>query len=342
MNKNFLLSTRFFVCFIIILLIQPVLLLAGWKAERESLDQLYKIGDFRLFYTFNGANSLPLKNRADINRNSVPDYIEHIGLKLHLASIIFSESFGLMHPLQSHRYKNKASYIDVHMLNLESKGSSGDGVHHFEYKILPSSESKSLAIKLSVNLRDRTLTPSHELFHLFQNGYTMFKNRWYTEGTARWSEYAQKEGTGSRENLPRTIEELEKLLQKTYKTKSFWRRLAYLLDKHDGTFPYPLTLQKSVVGYPKIIEDNRIYGYNFIKSFLEKLDDMDDKAARDYQLSQYDWEEKRQKSTENNVYILCGLKNAILDEYRGMEEMIEIDIFLKVLDKAIKQIATTC
>ncbi len=32
------------------------------------------------------------------------------------------------------------------------------------------------------------VTPSHELFHIYQNSVMMFKQSWLTEGLARWSE----------------------------------------------------------------------------------------------------------------------------------------------------------
>ncbi|MFW5442775.1 MAG: hypothetical protein ACKE51_00510 [Methylococcaceae bacterium] len=311
----------------------PNLLLADWKAERESLDKVYPVGVFRIFYTLQGEHALPQNNRRDRNGNEVPDYIELIALKLRSADVLFHKTFGLMHPLQSPRYRDEVHYIDVHMLKMKSKGSGGDGIHLFKYEALPLSNAKSLAIKLSTRLRDGSLTPSHELFHLYQNGYTLFKNRWYTEGTARWSEYVQKKGTGSRKSLPSTVEEMEVLLAQTYDTKSLWRQLAYLLDKNSGHFSYPPIANERVPGYPGVIEDNRIYGYNFIKSFLEQLDLMDDIASNAYGLPHYEWREKRQKSELNNVYILCGLKHAIINESMGMEANNELNSFLLLLEK---------
>ena len=55
--------------------IQSNLLFAGWKTDRESLDQLYKVSGFRIFYTLKGKHSLPKKNSRDLNHNNVPDYI---------------------------------------------------------------------------------------------------------------------------------------------------------------------------------------------------------------------------------------------------------------------------
>ena len=48
-----------------------------------------------------------------------------------------------------------------------------------------------LKIVLNAGLQPaRNVTPAHELFHLYQYGYAVFKQRWYLEGMARWMENA--------------------------------------------------------------------------------------------------------------------------------------------------------
>jgi len=306
---------------------------AGWRSTRENLDKVYQLDKLRIFYSLKGKHALPKENKKDKNNNKTPDYIENLASRLHVALLLFTDSFGLSHPLQRQRYKNKAKYIDIHILNKDSKGSTGDAIVKLNYKALKGSKDKSITMRLSTKLRKGTLTPVHEMFHVVQNGYTMFKNRWYTEGTSRWAEYAQKKGTGSRKKLPKNTKELKKILGQTYKTKRFWRRLAYLLDKNNGRFQYSKNQTEVVVGYPTIVEDNRIYGYNFIKTFLEELDKMDAVAARNYGLPEHDWKEEQQRSKANNVYILCALKNAIQLEYDKKIRNKEIENFVKVVDK---------
>ncbi len=66
------------------------------------------------------------------------------------------------------------------------------------------------------NLTKKTLTPSHEYFHILQNSYTMFKNRWYSESTARWSESIFKKGAAKQDNLPNSQKQIKELFDKTY------------------------------------------------------------------------------------------------------------------------------
>nr|WP_275847559.1 hypothetical protein [Sulfurimonas sp. SAG-AH-194-I05] len=295
---------------------------------------MYKIDEFRIFYDKKGKNKLLKKNKDDCNNNNIPDYIENIGLKLQVTSKILQESFHFISPLQSNRYKNKVKYIDVHVLNMKNNGSGGDGIIYYKYKALLKNESASLSIKLSRNLRAKTQTPPHELFHLYQNGYTMFKNRWYTEGTARWSEYILKKGTGSRKKLPSTQNELERVLNKTYDTKYMWRRLAYLLDKNNGKFLYPKGIDYKIKGYAQVIEDNRIYGYDFMRIFLENLSKMDKIASHDYGIPIYDWPEELQKSSQNNKYILKALTQSIRQMNKTANK--ELLLFLGTVDRYIK------
>ena len=60
-----------------------------------------------------------------------------------------------------------------------------------------------LTIDIDRDIGTRNLTPAHELFHAFQNGYTLFKNAWYTEGTARWAENAFREEPPANKTPPK-------------------------------------------------------------------------------------------------------------------------------------------
>ena len=51
---------------IISILLSAIFLSANWKSERESLDNVYILGDFRVFYTFNGEHALSLENKVDL------------------------------------------------------------------------------------------------------------------------------------------------------------------------------------------------------------------------------------------------------------------------------------
>ncbi|MDO9140648.1 MAG: hypothetical protein Q7U38_10010, partial [Methylobacter sp.] len=140
------------------------------KASRANLDNVYSVGEFRIFYTLEGIHALPIEQREDQNNNGIPDYIEHLALKLQAAAVLYTDVFGFTHPLASKRYQGKARYLDVHVLTMEDKGSVGDEVTKFRYQKLKDKTDHVLIIKLANNLRDQTMTPPHELFHVFQNG----------------------------------------------------------------------------------------------------------------------------------------------------------------------------
>ena len=308
-------------------------LCASWKSEREALKYHYIVGNFRIFYDTEGKNALPLKNQADNNHNFIPDYVENIALRLELSKKLYTEVLNFQNPLQSQRYKD-IKYIDVHILKTDSS-SSGDGVNLYNYKTLPNKD-KAIAIKLSNDLREDTLTPSHEYFHTIQNSYTMFKNRWYTEGTARWSEGIFKEGTGKRDPLPQNSAELKDLLKKTYDAQFFWRRLTYLCDKDEGHFQEDSWMQQSTSGYPKLIKDNRVYGYSFMKAFLQNLDKEDNEASKQRGVEEFEWKEKDQRENQdNNKYILKALHNTIATECKIKND--ELTNFTNTIDLYIKE-----
>ena len=292
------------------------LLMGSWKDEHEALNQVFYAQEFRLFYTLAGTDALPEKNRVDSDLNGTPDFIESIAQQLQVASALFTQVFGFTPPLESARYKNRVQSIDIHFLAKESKGSAGDGVIEFRYPILYNRPTTVLVMNLAVDLREKSLTPSHELFHLYQNGYSMFKNRWYTEGMARWSEYAFREGTGSRNVLPTTNKGLELLLSQTYAAKTFWRRLAYLLDTNNGVFEMATINQQAIQGQDLLIQDNRIYGFEFIRYLLEALDSTDEHAALAYGVAPHEWDESLQHSPSNDKYILCAIHHTISEHYR--------------------------
>lgn len=317
---------------LLVLIISSIFLQANWKDERENLDKLYTLGEFRIFYTLQGENALPKENQIDLNNNNIPDYIENITQRLKVTHDVFTKLLGFKDPLKSKRYQ-ETKFVDIHVLKSENS-SAGDAIVTFDYKYFKSNE-KVVSMKIRNDLDKDTMTPSHEYFHLLQNSYTMFKNRWYTEGTARWSEKVFEKGTGERDNkLPSAINELEELFTKTYDTKGFWRKLAYECDTNNGIFKNTLNLKTNVPNYPNLIEDNRINGYEFMRVFLENLDIQDNIASKKRGLNEFDWDEKEQiKNEENNVYILIALKNTLKKICNKNEEITQftnlIDLYVK-------------
>lgn len=317
---------------LILIFLTFIFVQANWKTQRENLEHVYKLNEFRVFYSLSGEDALPLENQIDQNLNNVPDYVENIAQRLSVSKELFTNILNFQDPLKSQRYKN-VKYIDIHILKSKNS-SSGDGIVKYNYKILDTKD-EVISMKIRNNLSKATMTPSHEYFHLLQNSYSMFKNRWYTEGTARWSERVFKKGTGERKVLPSNILELENLLEQSYETKYFWRRLAYLCDSNNGHFVNSLNLKTDVPSYPNLIEDNRIYGYTFVKKFLENLDKFDNVVSKIRGFHEFDWSEDEQKyNKNNNIYILKALNQTIEDNCPTNKEILS---FLKISKRYISK-----
>ena len=313
------------------------MLLANWKHERESLDRVYVISDFRIFYTLHGRNALPEFQRRDLNSNDIPDLIEDIALQLVTADHLYSEMLGFIKPLENERYRGKAKGIDVHLLNLEDKhGSSGDAIVTYHYRFIRVDIKPVLSIKIANTIASTSLTPAHELFHCYQNGYTMFKNRWYTEGTARWVEYAFRKGTGPSATLPQSDEEINELMNETYGAKYFWNRITKLCaKKHRFDLIEPWKSMRLVSSNIKMIEDDTLDGYHFMRDLLNTFERYDHYLSKQRGVSWFNWSEKQQKAKENNRYLLKGISETV-KEYECKFNP-EILGFLKAVDEYTTQ-----
>jgi hypothetical protein len=253
---------------------------AEWRERRSALPGMQQAGEFRIFYALSGPDALP--DREDANGDGTPDYVERIAARLSTARDTYRRSMQLRDPLQSPRYRNEARFIDVHLLSfpLSPKGPrhgiAYDELSSFARPADVGSKVKVLVIDIANDLSSDNATPEHELFHLYQNGYTFYKNRWFTEGMARWIEHIDKTSSGP---LPRSPADVQGLFSKTYETAAFWSAIAQRMDPAGG-------------------------GRAFIKPFLEELGRMDDQRIGQ-------WSEKDQMSVANDVLIWRALQNTL-------------------------------
>jgi len=296
----------------------PLSLLARYD-YMSTLDKVYTQDEFRIYYTLQGDNALPLKNQSDLNKNSIPDYIENIANQLSQASWLLTKDFHFTHPLQQERFKHKAKFVDIHIIPIKVNGAASDVVDE---------EREAIVMKLSVNLVSYTLTPLHEFFHLIQYGYSMFNNRWSMEGQARWVEYSFRKGIGKNKVLPKTIQELDALTATIYEADIFWNRLAFLSNKNKSTF-YPTKLYKYEHSNKSFIKDDSLYGVDMIRSILQEYSKYEKIVAKRYSYKNFDWTEKQQKSIQNNPYIFLAIQDA-LGRLNSKDN--EIRDFIKLID----------
>lgn len=238
-------------------------------AQSARFDRVLQVDEFRIRYTLSGPDAL--SNRADINQNDVPDVIDDLAAQLITARTLYSEALGLRHPLHQPRYR-LARAIDVLVRQMSTNGLAYDEVNR-----APSSQSDCvLTIALSSDLRfDRNLSPAHELFHLYQYGYTMFKRAWYLEGMARWMESAFVASTPHLASDPRRPA-CEELASRSYEAADYWHALA----SQSATVRYPASLRSRVYTDSRpVIAVPDFTGGGAVRPILEALENASIAAA---------------------------------------------------------------
>lgn len=276
----------------------------SWQRPRVALERHLARDEFRIYYSLEGKDALPAAGRTDTDGDGVPDKIQDLALQLVVARRMYADVMGLRHPFQSPRYRGRVRFFDVNVLEITNRGTAGDAIVNYHRPSDPPEGVEVLSIDIDRDLDARNLTPAHELFHEFQNGYALFKNSWYTEGTARWAEYAFREGAGIGGQLPQAWPEVERLFGQRYEASNFWNALARAADA-EGRLRVPqslIALRYSGDARP-IIEDERLYGTALIRALLEELDRRDDVASQEAGLDPLDWPETRQRAPENNRFI---------------------------------------
>lgn len=252
---------------------------ADWKTPRQALDQRLVSGEFNIFYTLSGDNAFPSSSSVP-NATLANNYAQQFAQKLNNAASYYEGTLGLRHFFSTRRYA-RATSVDIHIIDLgSSNGSTGDEINSFAYTHFPSSAA-AIAVALSTSLQPGSLTPEHELMHVYMNSYTFFKNQWFTEGMARASESFFRTSLAQTSVLPQTSAQLNSLLLKSYDAETLWSRLIDLCSK------------------------------NVWAVTLENFSRLDRQAALARDLDPTAWPEDEQYSTSNNSYLLKGIAEAV-------------------------------
>jgi hypothetical protein len=272
------------------------------NAGLPRLDRSHVRDEFRIFYTLDGEHALP--DARDANRNGVPDKVEDVATQLVAGRRIFSEVMGLTHPMRQARNARTAS-IDVFLLRMEKgNGRSYDEATNYRLGTDGPQGHCALRIDLLNSHSNQNVSPVHELFHQYQYGYTMFKARWFLEGTARWAEYALRPGVGTERPLPGTPAALQtQVFAESYAASAMWNRLATLLDP-EGRLELPPDLAQStyVDGSP-VIHGHLLRGAAFMKALLEALGALDRQVSARNGWSDFGWKEEDQRSPSHDAEI---------------------------------------
>lgn len=274
------------------------------RPERVHLD-----GRLRIFYDLEGRHAVDPTNA---NGNGTPDQVEDIATQILAAQDLWIGALGYPDPFACVRYR-EAAFLDVHLRHRDTLGANGIAYDELQsYRKPgdpPSTRSLGFSVATSVKATEN-LTPAHEFFHLIQNGATYFKNRWFTEGTARWSEAGLGTGALSRGLRaavwpPATPLKLDELAYET--AGQYWEPLLLQVDagRRLPALPASLTERRYLNGQP-VLRDLDLAGWIFVRDLLAELGRADDLAFQARGLTR--WSEDEQRSPANTPFLESAVR----------------------------------
>lgn len=259
---------------IIFLFLISSLSLACLAADKENMaikeeKKYYKSGKIRVVYSLNEIE------QTDINKNNIPDYIENIAIQAN-ATIDALDYLGFINPLNSPRYKSEVRYIDIHVVSISYNGIAYDKPYLSSFD--GTKKEKALLIKLNSKLKNFPgnywTVVAHEIFHLYQYGYSPLKLSWYLEGMANWSERLLRKDDidiKGRVLLPTSSSSLQNNIYQVPYNK-LWYRLAFLSKMNDSQLNLPDSIiKRTYVDDSLVFKDKSFSGYIFMRNFLSNL-----------------------------------------------------------------------
>lgn len=257
--------------------------------------QVYEQGVFRLVYTVQGEDCVVLD---DENANGIPDQVENVGIQLAAAREVLHSFLDFPDPLHSERYAHVEGVIVWLRSREKMKGNHGlafsvaSRSRHFPGKWL------KLQISTDTDPR-RNPSPAHEYFHLVQYGQSNFKNSWYLEGMARWSEdLVKRVPVVKKQSLPG-----EALWDAKYRASDMlWQPLAGMCGKKTALPQAVLAKYRYSDGSP-VFHDAWISGPQVMRDVLFCLHRKEKEAAASFDLEE--WRKKEQRNPANNPLIFA-------------------------------------
>ena len=284
--------------------------------------KIYQHGPIRVLYNTSGPDAVDAEDR---NQNGLPDQVEDAVTQIEAARLLYCRILGFPDPFQAKRYEGVV-FLDVRFRLKETLQGNGKAYDEVQKSSAPGDPAGTRVLRVGVATSVRPSsnpTPLHEFFHVIQNGATYFKNRWYTEGTARWSQRPfgpdGADGAHKLESWPLTGEQSAALGAMAYDaTRFFWKPLASQFDP-EGVIPTSeLTNQLAAMTYvngEKVWKTDRLPGWKLIRAVLHQLDIADEVAFRE--LNYQTWSEENQRSPQNDRYILGAIEKAVTEIGEG-------------------------
>jgi len=279
--------------------------------DGKSCDytHMWCIGVFRFFYRLDGSSFSPKDITASII-DDVPDYIIEQAEAFIQAYTIFTNRLKLKEPLSS-KYFPDTEYIDVLIDDIpEQKGLVSGTVTTMERCLngVKFCQGSAIRIRLHRDLIKKSATPIHELFHVFQYAYTPFTNGWFMEGLARWSQNLTHTRKMHSETLPRSLDELDILLDRSHDAEYFWRKIWESIGEPD-LFWADLLNETAKAAYE--LEERSKEGISY-------------------------WRPEHKRSKLNNLFLLNALRRVLL-KYSAHNEISDVlSMFITLIEDHAK------
>ena len=286
--------------------------------QRTFLTEHYVLGPIRVFYIKQGKDAVP---PDDVDRTGVPDRVEDIAKQVWAAHHLFCKVLKFPDPFKSERYKG----VTCIQISLRDVG-RGNGLAYDESqraRPIPEGKPTDRAVVMLINCKlnpMKNITPAHETFHLVQYGATYFKNSWFLEGMARWSEHAlAREALGQvkyspRGPWPQTPQHLQQLWTMSYDAEHvLWNPIVRRMNQDDllsnKLLGWKLASLRYSDGTP-VLRDRTLQGAAIMRDIVIELGKLDDVAFEE--LKYDNWSEENQRAEENGPYIY----KAVMDVFR--------------------------
>ena len=274
------------------------------------LNRTLSVDEFRIRYATEGPDALA--DSTDANGNGVPDVIDDLVIQLTTARSVYVDVLGLRHPLRQPRYR-LAGAINVSVMAMaQGNGLAFDEVSRENPQDSAGGGDCALSFAINSHLQpSRNITPAHELFHLFQYGYAMFKTRWYLEGMTRWMETAFVDNSAvDRDALRTRYARCEDVFASPLSASPYWRMKARAAGRNGSARIPPVLLARTYVNGQRVFSSPVFEGGRFALPVLEALQKLSAEVAAQNGLPLYNWPEDMQRSNRFDAQI-CQTAEAL-------------------------------
>ena len=263
------------------------------------------------------------KDMTDANANGVPDMVEDIATQVNAARELFHEVLGFPDPLKSERFKNVTCIeIDIDLKG-DNKRINGNAYSGVRKKSRHNPNERALHIRIVNTVNPCKLsTPTHEYFHLIQYGTTYFRNKWFLEGMARWSQDAVQKVSKYPDgrNIPQTLNSAaanNQIFQGSYNTaKLLWYPLAVNMNDK-AKIPSRLMKKYKYVNGNPVFHDDIFYGPNVMLKVLKAMKAKENDAAMAESFANVgEWRKKGQRDERNSEFIMDSVREVYRSKNR--------------------------